>query len=57
MLSLALLTGFSRIYVGHHYPGAVLGSIIVALIISVIRWLKGGALPRTSSQCYIVKAY
>ncbi|WCK52932.1 undecaprenyl-diphosphatase [Aneurinibacillus sp. Ricciae_BoGa-3] len=32
MLVLAVLTGFSRIFVGHHYPGDVLGSIIVAII-------------------------
>jgi undecaprenyl-diphosphatase len=34
MLLFALLTGFSRIYVGHHYPFDVLGSIIVALFAS-----------------------
>jgi undecaprenyl-diphosphatase len=32
MFLLANLTGFSRIFVGHHYPGDVLGSIIVAII-------------------------
>ncbi|NRD79927.1 undecaprenyl-diphosphatase [Bacillus sp. BRMEA1] len=34
MLILAVLTGFSRIYVGHHYPFDVLESIIVALLTS-----------------------
>jgi undecaprenyl-diphosphatase len=34
MLFFATLTGFSRIYVGHHYPFDILGSIIVALLIS-----------------------
>ncbi|MGC4377710.1 undecaprenyl-diphosphatase [Fictibacillus sp. Mic-4] len=36
MLVLAVLTGFSRIFVGHHYPGDVLGSIGVAIISSWI---------------------
>ncbi|MHC0038085.1 undecaprenyl-diphosphatase [Pseudoneobacillus sp. C159] len=33
---IAALTGFSRIYVGHHYPLDVLGSILVALSVSLI---------------------
>lgn len=33
---LALLTGFSRIYVGNHYPGDVLGSIGVSLVASLL---------------------
>ncbi|MFP7486440.1 undecaprenyl-diphosphatase [Priestia filamentosa] len=36
LVAFALLTGFSRIYVGHHYPFDVLGSIIVAIVISLI---------------------
>jgi len=36
MLLFAVLTGFSRIYVGHHYPFDVLGSIVVGLVASVI---------------------
>lgn len=34
MLLFAILTGISRVYVGHHYPFDVLASIIVSLVIS-----------------------
>ncbi|MBB6447166.1 undecaprenyl-diphosphatase [Bacillus benzoevorans] len=36
MLLFACLTGFSRIYVGHHYPFDIAGSIIVSLAVSLI---------------------
>ncbi|MEJ9314518.1 undecaprenyl-diphosphatase [Priestia megaterium] len=36
MILFALLTGFSRIWVGHHYPFDVLGSIVVATIIAIL---------------------
>ncbi|MED4204933.1 undecaprenyl-diphosphatase [Neobacillus mesonae] len=36
MLLFAFLTGLSRIYVGHHYPFDILGSIIVSLVISTV---------------------
>lgn len=36
MLLLAILTGISRIYVGHHYPYDVFGSIIVGLFVSTL---------------------
>lgn len=36
MLVFAIVTGLSRIYVGHHYPFDVLGSIIVALFSSIL---------------------
>lgn len=36
MFILALLTGFSRIWVGHHYPFDVLGSLIVAFFVSYV---------------------
>lgn len=43
MMIFALLTGFSRIYVGNHYPGDVLAGIIVGIvvawIISKMKWL------------------
>ncbi|MFJ7752480.1 undecaprenyl-diphosphatase [Peribacillus muralis] len=35
MLLLAVLTGISRIYVGHHYPIDVMGSIVVGMLVSV----------------------
>ncbi|WP_062105512.1 undecaprenyl-diphosphatase [Bacillus niameyensis] len=35
LLALAILTGVSRIFVGHHYPFDVLGSIIISIIVSV----------------------
>ncbi|MFE4897941.1 phosphatase PAP2 family protein [Peribacillus butanolivorans] len=34
MLLLANLTGISRVYVGHHYPFDVLGSVIVGMLVS-----------------------
>lgn len=36
MLLFAFLTGFSRIYVGHHYPFDIIGSMVVSLVISII---------------------
>jgi undecaprenyl-diphosphatase len=36
MLLLAILTGISRVYVGHHYPFDVLASIVVSLITSTL---------------------
>lgn len=36
MLLFAFLTGFSRIYVGHHYPFDILGSMIVSLVMSIV---------------------
>ncbi|MCI2255225.1 undecaprenyl-diphosphatase [Domibacillus sp. PGB-M46] len=35
MIILAVFTGISRIYVGHHYPYDVLGSIMIALTASL----------------------
>ncbi|ASB87065.1 undecaprenyl-diphosphatase [Bacillus sonorensis] len=36
MIAFGLLTGFSRIWVGHHYPVDVLGSILVSVLVSLI---------------------
>jgi undecaprenyl-diphosphatase len=36
MILFALVTGISRIYVGHHYPLDVMGSIVVASLASIV---------------------
>ncbi|MFB6766711.1 undecaprenyl-diphosphatase [Bacillus altitudinis] len=36
LLVFGLLTGFSRIWVGHHYPFDVLGSLIVSIVVVFI---------------------
>ena len=37
-LGLATLVGFSRIFVGTHYPGDVLGGAVVGFAASLIIW-------------------
>lgn len=36
MLLFAIVTGISRIYVGHHYPFDVIGSIFVSVFVSIL---------------------
>ncbi|WP_419883273.1 undecaprenyl-diphosphatase [Peribacillus sp. B-H-3] len=44
MFILALLTGFSRIWAGLHYPFDVMGSLIVALIVAFVIFKLSGLL-------------
>ncbi|MCM3569483.1 undecaprenyl-diphosphatase [Neobacillus mesonae] len=55
LLLFAILTGFLRIYVGHHYPFDVLGSIIAAIIVSIFIYKIRSLLqpiPRTIINIY-----
>lgn len=36
MMIFALLTGFSRIYIGNHYPGDVAAGIVVGIVVAFI---------------------
>jgi undecaprenyl-diphosphatase len=55
MLLFAILTGISRVYVGHHYPFDVLGSIVVGVLASTLVYLFSKFLypiPRTIINIY-----
>jgi undecaprenyl-diphosphatase len=55
MLVFAILTGISRVYVGHHYPFDVLGSIIVGIVVSSLVYKCSSLLnpiPRTIVNIY-----
>ena len=40
MAALTLLICYSRVYLGYHYPGDILGGLLLAIIVvAVIRWL------------------
>jgi undecaprenyl-diphosphatase len=56
MITLACLTAVSRIYVGHHYPSDVAGSLIVALIVSLFVYTIRGYL-ETFTIPFIQKLY
>lgn len=36
MLGLSMLTGFSRIWVGHHYPSDIIGSAFIGSLTSIV---------------------
>ena len=43
--TLAVLIGYSRIYIGHHYPLDVIGGAILGVLIAM--WVLGGRHPAT----------
>jgi undecaprenyl-diphosphatase len=38
----SLVVGFARVYVGRHYPGDVLGSLVVAALVTGLVWQARG---------------
>lgn len=56
MLFLAVLVGFSRPYVGHHYPGDVLAGILVAFIAAFIVQAVMKRLNVTSKEAHSSRA-
>jgi undecaprenyl-diphosphatase len=50
---ISLLIGFSRIYVGHHYPTDVLGGIVVGAISAFIINKVGNKLLKRNSHPYV----
>jgi undecaprenyl-diphosphatase len=44
MLGLAVLTGIARVYVGVHYPGDIIGAMVLSLLISLLTFLLRGRL-------------
>jgi undecaprenyl-diphosphatase len=46
--AMALLMGYSRVYVGHHYPLDVAGGALVGILIAL--WVLGGRHPATYAR-------
>jgi undecaprenyl-diphosphatase len=46
--SLAIVMGYSRIYVGHHYPLDVVGGALVGVLVAL--WVHGGRNPATYAR-------
>jgi undecaprenyl-diphosphatase len=53
MFILAFLIGFSRIYVGHHYPTDVLGGMVVGALSAFIINKVGNKLLKHNSNSYV----
>ena len=47
LLAVAVLIGFARVYCGVHYPGDILGSLLVSLLGLPFGWLAHNRLSRT----------
>ncbi|MGG3197574.1 undecaprenyl-diphosphatase [Priestia aryabhattai] len=57
MWGLSLLTGFSRIWVGHHYPSDIIRSFFVGSLTSIIVEKVFGSLKimkRKTKNCYVL---
>jgi undecaprenyl-diphosphatase len=55
MLGLALITGISRVYVGVHYPGDILGAMALSLAAAYLVWKLRTRLDRVPA--YFIRLY
>jgi undecaprenyl-diphosphatase len=53
MWVISLLTGFSRIWVGHHYPSDIIGSAFIATMTSIISDKTSGKFSMEKSEIYL----